>query len=108
MALPVLFSFVRVGASTRAFPTPLTLREAAEHVDSWLNRSVVRVLTPGPDHAQRVFDLLEAAGSAGGNLVTDAQIAALAIAHRAVTCGVFNVADSERRNLLYGTLRPLD
>jgi toxin-antitoxin system PIN domain toxin len=80
---PVIFAFVRVGTSTRAFSTPLTLQEAWEVIDEWLDRSITRILPPAGDHVERVMTLLEAAGSAGGNLVTDAQIAALAIAHNA-------------------------
>jgi hypothetical protein len=80
---PVIFAFVRVGTSRRAFSTPLTLGEAEECIAEWLDRSVTRILNPAADHIERVIGLLEAAGSAGGNLVTDAQIAALAIAHHA-------------------------
>ena len=39
---------------------------------------------PGPGPVQRVLELLAAVSSAGGNLVTDAQVAATAIAYRAV------------------------
>ena len=44
---------------------------------------MTRVLYAGPRHVHNVLELLAAAGSHGGNLVTDAQIAELAIAHRA-------------------------
>lgn len=40
-------------------------------------------LLPGEDHVRQVVELLTAAGASGGNLVTDAQVAALARAHRA-------------------------
>ena len=80
---PVLFSFVRIGTSTRAFPNPLTLQEANAHLASWLNRSITRVLTPGPNHIDEVMNLLTVADSAGGNLVSDAQVAAIALAHNA-------------------------
>lgn len=80
---PVIFAFVRVGTSLQAFTTPLTLQEAEECVAEWLGRSVARILTPGANHVNEVMALLEAAGSAGGNLVTDAQIAAIAMAHKA-------------------------
>ncbi|MFV2068264.1 MAG: TA system VapC family ribonuclease toxin [Pirellulales bacterium] len=80
---PVLFAFVRVGTSPRAFEHPMTLDEAAECVFSWLGRAVSRVLQPDANHVRRTLELLHVAGSAGGNLVTDAQIAALAAAYRA-------------------------
>jgi hypothetical protein len=51
---------------------------------SWLARRVSQVLQAPADHVQQVIGLLESAGAAAGNLVTDAQIAALALSHRAV------------------------
>lgn len=44
---------------------------------------MVQILEPRGDHLEQVLKLLEAPGTAG-NLVTDAQIAALAIEHGAV------------------------
>ena len=81
---PVIFAFIRVGTSARAFTHPMTLSEASERVQSWLERRVTQIIQPDADHIDRVLFLLSAAASAGGNLVTDAQIAALAIAYRAV------------------------
>ncbi|WP_179131285.1 TA system VapC family ribonuclease toxin [Candidatus Entotheonella palauensis] len=81
---PVIFAFVRIGTSARVFTDPLTLDEASEHVKSWIERRITYVLQPHADYVDRVLSLLAAVNSAGGNLVTDAQIAALAIAYRAV------------------------
>ena len=81
---PVLFAFVRIGTSARIFSHPMTLEEASRHVFSWLKKPAAQVLQPDALHVQRVLELLAEAASAGGNLVTDAQIAALALAHRAV------------------------
>lgn len=83
LAPPVLLAFVRVGTSPRVFEHPLTLHEARNCVISWLDRGITRVLQPASDHVVQVLDLLAAAGSAGGNLVTDAEIAAIALGHRA-------------------------
>jgi toxin-antitoxin system PIN domain toxin len=80
---PVIFAFLRVSTNPRAFIRPLSLAHAAEAIQSWLGRKVVRVLGESRSHASDVIGLLTAAGSSGGNLVVDAQIAALAIAHRA-------------------------
>ena len=80
---PVIFSFLRISTSARAAPDPFTLDEAAAHISSWLDRSVCRVLQEGPEHVNLVIALLRVAGSAGGNLVTDAQVAAFAMAHKA-------------------------
>jgi toxin-antitoxin system PIN domain toxin len=83
LAQPVLLAFIRVGTSSRVFQHPLTLNEARDCVISWINRGITRVLQPASNHILQVLDLLAAADSAGGNLVTDAEIAAIAIAHRA-------------------------
>ncbi|NQT59526.1 MAG: PIN domain-containing protein [Bacteroidetes bacterium] len=62
----------------------MTIPEVFSHINSWISRSVTQVLEPGSSHYSDVQDLLIQAGSAGGNLVTDAQIAALALTHRAI------------------------
>ncbi len=79
----VVFGFLRVGTNARAFQHPFTPGEAAGHIRSWLRQPAVRVLENGPDHMERVLELLEFLGAAG-NLVTDAQIAATAMEHGAV------------------------
>jgi toxin-antitoxin system PIN domain toxin len=81
---PTLFAFLRISTSPRIFTSPLTLAAAAAHIRSWLARRVCQVLQASTDHASRVVHLLESSGGTAGNLVTDAQIAALAIAYRAV------------------------
>jgi uncharacterized protein len=68
----------------------MTVDQAAMHVESWMARRVVRVLNPGPRHAEFVFGLLRSAGT-GGNLTTDAHIAALAIEFR----GIIHTADTD-------------
>ncbi len=83
LTYPVLFAFVRVGTKTPAYATPMSVPEAARVVSSWLDRRSVRVLREDAQHFERVIALLVEAGSSGGNLVTDAQIAAIAIAHQA-------------------------
>ena len=74
----IALGFVRLWTSPRVFQNPMTVDVAAGHVESWLKRPVVRILNPGPRHAELVFRLLRAEGK-GGNLTTDAHIAALAI-----------------------------
>ena len=80
---PTLFAFLRVATNPRASANPMTLEEAAEHVFMWLGRRVCQVLQPPSDHVTDVIALLKGTGT-GGNLVTDAQIAALAQTYRAV------------------------
>jgi toxin-antitoxin system PIN domain toxin len=79
-----IFGFIRISTSGRIFPTPLTLAQAVTHVDAWLERRVSQVLEPQADYHRQVVELLERAGGTAGNLVSDAQIAALAKAYRAV------------------------
>ena len=55
---------------------------ASAHVESWLDRRIVRIVSPGPRHAEILFALLRSVGK-GGNLTTDAHLAALAIESRA-------------------------
>ncbi len=79
----VLFGFVRLVTHPRAFRNPMTAAEAAGHVRSWLEQPPVQVVSPGADHVMDTLALLESLGTAG-NLVTDAQIAALVMDHEAV------------------------
>ena len=79
----VTFGFLRITTQRRIFEHPLSLEEATEHVRSWLARTVARVLIADVDHFERVADLLQVAGNSAGNLVTGAQIGALAMAHNA-------------------------
>ena len=79
----VVFGFVRIATNARVFLNPMTPAEAAGHVRSWLAQPAVQVLEPGPDHLQQVLKLLEGLGTAA-NLVSDTQMAALAIEHGAV------------------------
>jgi toxin-antitoxin system PIN domain toxin len=74
----VIFAFVRIGTSSRAFTHPLTIREAASHVQDWLEEPVAQLLQIELEDVRRTLDLLLAAGT-GGNLTADAQIAAVAL-----------------------------
>lgn len=80
---PVVFAFLRISTNRRVFRRPLALEEAADEVAAWYSRRVVVTLLPERGHHEAVIAWLQSSGSAGGNLVTDAQIAALALAHRA-------------------------
>jgi hypothetical protein len=62
---------------------PMTAAEAAGHVRSWLEQTPVQVIAPGLEHVRQTLELLETLGTAG-NLVSDAQMAALALDHDAV------------------------
>jgi uncharacterized protein len=79
--------FLRITTHPHLLAQPLGVHEAVQHVDEWLAAPVVRLVDPGEDYWSVVKDLLLAAGR-GGNLVTDAHLAALAISHNAtlVSC----------------------
>lgn len=77
----VLLAFVRLATKTALFPEPLAADEALDRVDAWLAAPPAVVVEPTVDHARVVRDLLVPLG-VGGNLVSDAHLAALAIEHR--------------------------
>lgn len=79
----VAFGFVRLGTNPRVFAAPLTPSEAATHVRSWLGQPPVQILQGTATHVVDVLKLIEEIGVAG-NLITDAQLAALAIENEAV------------------------
>ena len=74
----VALGFVRLWTNPRVFRNPMTVDQAATHVESWLQRPMVRVLNPGTRHAELIFGFLRNEGK-GGNLTTDAHLAALAV-----------------------------
>jgi uncharacterized protein len=78
----VLFGFVRLTTSARVFVTPLSLAASIGCVREWLEHPHVIAADGGPQHVSAVLDLLRQAGGAG-QLATDAQIAAVALHHRA-------------------------
>lgn len=79
----VVFGFVRIATNPRVFQNPMTPIEAFGHVRSWLAQPNAQILEPRADHIEQVFKVLEALGTSG-NLVTDAQIAALVLENDAV------------------------
>ena len=81
----VLTAFVRIGTNPRVYQRPLTIDEAVERVQSWLEQPCVRVIHATGRHLE-VFAQLLATGQATANLVPDAHLAALAIEHGCVLC----------------------
>jgi hypothetical protein len=82
---PVLTAFIRIGTNHRVLRHPLTLKEAAARVQSWLDQPCVRLVQPGEQH-WTVFQRLLHAAHATANLVSDAHLAALAIEHNGLLC----------------------
>ncbi len=73
----VVLGFVRLITHPTLLENPLTVGEAHAAVAHWLECEHVRLLVPQEATLQRFFSLLETAGL-GGNLVSDALIAAQA------------------------------
>lgn len=82
LSSPAVFGFLRIATNPRILTPPLTVQEATSHISDWLAQPNVTFLTPGPGHLDIAFDLLQGVGT-GGNLTTDAQLAALAIEYNA-------------------------
>jgi toxin-antitoxin system PIN domain toxin len=78
----VVNAFLRLTTKPGLFERPLTIDEAWELVDGWREHPNVRVVQETEEHARLWSELLRGAG-AGGDLTTDAWIAAIAIAHGA-------------------------
>lgn len=74
----VLLAFLRITTSRRIFERPLMVEQAVEYVEEWLKQPVVRAVTPSSGHWAILRNLLLHSGT-GGNLTTDAHIAALAL-----------------------------
>ena len=76
-----LLAFLRIVTERGLFLSPLTTDAAVEIVEAWLAAAPAVVLEPGRRHPQLLRTLLDDTGG-GGNLVSDAHLAALAIEHR--------------------------
>ena len=80
---PVLTAFIRIATNPRLHQRPLSLREACERVQSWLDQPCVRLIHPGENH-WLLFQKMLREGNAVGNVASDAQLAALAFEHNCV------------------------
>jgi toxin-antitoxin system PIN domain toxin len=74
----VAFAFVRLSTNRRVFRQPLSVQEACARVTNWLEFPNVLWLDAEAGDFATAAKLLQKAGT-GANLVTDAQIAAIAV-----------------------------
>lgn len=81
----VLLGFLRISTHAAVFVNPLQPDEALDYVDAWLDRPCATTVAPTIHHAALLRQLLGPLG-VGGNLVSDAHLAALAIEHGAELC----------------------
>lgn len=82
LAWACILGFIRLTTRRGVFARPATVKLATGHVRRWLTLPQVQILSPGPEHADILFGLLDELGTAG-NLTTDAHLAALAIEYQA-------------------------
>ena len=85
-----LSAVLRVATNPRVFPHPLTPAEAWEAIDALLAHEVVWTPAPTARHAE-VFRAITERHGVTGNLVPDAELAALALQHGLTVCS----ADSD-------------
>jgi toxin-antitoxin system PIN domain toxin len=85
----VLLAFLRLTTRAAMNRNPLTLEAAFAIVTSWLEAPPAVVVDPGPRHLGILRGLLVPLGT-GGNLTSDAHLAALAIEHGALLCSCDN------------------
>jgi uncharacterized protein len=82
LAWIALLAFLRIGTNRAILPTPMTVEQATGQVETWLTAPAAVVAAPTPRHVALLRGLLRETGT-GGNLTTDAHLAALAIEYGA-------------------------
>lgn len=84
VAVPWIISmgFIRLCTHPRVLNDPLTAEQAVGCVESWLERPHVLIIEPGQSFSSLLFRYLRMLGT-GGNMSTDAYLAALAVEHQA-------------------------
>jgi hypothetical protein len=81
----VLLAFLRLTTRPGLLSHPLPVDAAFGVVASWLDLPAAVIVHPGPRHPQLLRQLIVPLGT-GGNLTSDAHLAALAIEHGAILC----------------------
>ncbi len=81
----VVLAFLRLTTRAGLFRNPLSVETAMDLAASWLEQPSVTVIHAGPRHLRILRELLLPVGP-GGNLTSDAHLAALAIEHGAELC----------------------
>lgn len=85
----VLLAFLRLTTRPGFFRKPLKINAAFDLIDAWLEQPSVTVPEPTARHPRTMRDLITPLGT-GGNLTSDAYLAALAIEHGAELCSTDN------------------
>lgn len=103
-AWSALLALIRIATKQAIFAAPLTPGEALDRVEVWLAQPPATVIHPTRRHSELLRELLETAGT-GGDLTTDAHLAALAIEHGAVLAS-FDGDFHRFRSLRFEYLQP--
>ena len=74
----VLLAFVRITTKSGLFHSSLNVATAFGVIEAWTSQPSVTIAGPGPNHMRSLRDLLLSTGT-GGNLSSDAHLAAIAI-----------------------------
>jgi toxin-antitoxin system PIN domain toxin len=85
LAWNVLLGFIRLSTRSAVVEHPYEVTEAIGLVEGWIAQPCATVVYPTERHASVLRELLAPLG-AGGNLTSDAHLAALAIEHGATLC----------------------
>jgi uncharacterized protein len=93
LADPVIYGFLRIGTNAKVLEIPMSIDEAAGHIEALLEQPNIFSAAAGPQTFRYALRCLRDIGT-GGNLTTDAQIAGLAIEWDATVCS--NDADFGR------------
>lgn len=80
-----ILGFVRLTTRSAIMSPPLPVSEALGRVDEWLAQPCATVVHPTERHSIVLREMLTAVGT-GGNRVSDAHLAALAVEHGATLC----------------------
>ena len=79
----VISAFLRIASNPKLPRLRRPVEEVTRVVDEWLSQATVQVLVPGDDHWS-IFRRMMLEGQASGDLVSDAQIAALTVEYGGV------------------------
>jgi len=81
----VILAFLRLTTKPGVFQNPLSPDAAFAIVAEWLDQPLATVVQTGPRHLEMLRMLIAQVGT-GGNLTSDAHLAALALEHGAQVC----------------------
>jgi toxin-antitoxin system PIN domain toxin len=80
LAWIVVLAFLRITTHPKIMCKPMAVETSLEYVSSWLSQPCVSLIRPGKQHWSVFRNLVNMVGT-GGNLTSDAHLAALAIEH---------------------------